>query len=110
MKLVITKTKKDWTSPTYSITLDGKTYDEYPWNLPLSNTLTCALAQGRGIFSLRPEVLFTRDNTTISVDFGNGFDPNCTDLLGEIKRRVELVASAFEAVRENYTVTWETDI
>jgi hypothetical protein len=111
MQVTVTVTKTDWSNPVYSLEIDN---EQYTFKSSASWVLTEAFctSDSLGIFSaFSSEPSFRRDDTIVSVDFGDTWYvtqyPNPAQ---EIARRVCLVREAFEDARESYERTYTVTI
>lgn len=116
MKLTVTKIKEDGVNPKFELTIDGKCIStdliNYVFLYKISRKLTdTSNESGNGIFGAGYcEQRFHRNDTSVTVDFGNGWDVNkFTNPTLEIKRRVDLVQAAFNKVKETYKQSWTVE-
>jgi hypothetical protein len=115
--ITVVATKTDWAEAEYIISIDGAEADGndgYDDTLDatseyLSQSSSC---YSEGIFnSVCNRVKFTRDATSVLVDFESPWDySKYANPAQEIARRVRLVNEAFEAVRDSYERTYTVTI
>jgi hypothetical protein len=108
IQLTVKKAKENWHKPEFTLLLHGD--EEVSFNFETSRRLTETISESqRGIFSygLTSKVEFRRGDTWVTVDFGSAWDIESYENPAlEIKRRIELVDAAFDAVKQNYEKSW----
>ena len=112
MIVTVTVVKTDWEKPEYSLSIDWVYYEAMGYKASYILVGAECSSDSNGIFSsFCSEPIFRRDDTTVSVDFGDTWDPSRYDNPAlEIQRRVALVDAAFEAVRESYERSYTVTI
>ena len=111
----------NWENPRYTLTVNG---DNRIFNRRASHRLTNTHGDFlNGIFTTKGDadwgktfsngtiVKFLRGDTEVEVDFGDFWEPSAYENPAlEIKRRVQAVNAAFDAVKETYTKVWTVDL
>jgi hypothetical protein len=108
--ITVTSIKSDWDAPEYYIYIDGVGSYDYE---QLSNLLTQSSSNYvTGMLNTKYHIVeFTRNSTTVEVDFGTTWGySKYENPAAEIARRVCLVRDAFEVARESYEKSWTVTI
>ena len=105
MIITVKATKNEWSKPQFTLFIDD---EQSEWNCFSSRKLTRTVYEdGNGIFNNSEIVKFRRVDTWITVDFGSVWNiEDYSNPAVEIKRRLQLVETAFEAVSLTYKKVW----
>ena len=115
----VTLEKTDFGNPKYSLAVNGVEADfNYRTSKLLlgtrnenSNGIFTTERDGSGAFSKTTVICFTREDTKVEVDLGGYWEPSSyVNPAQEIKRRVQAVNAAFDAVKEAYTKVWTVEL
>jgi hypothetical protein len=112
MKIEVTVSKIDWNKPTLTLTVNGEIQDSYY----LYNSRKITNTQEHnwlGIFTTctSKPVWFVRGDTQVTVDFGGAWELSShANPASEIARRIALVNTAFDEVKESYSKSWTISI
>jgi hypothetical protein len=106
IQLTVKETKEDWCKSEFTLLLHSD--EQVYFNCQTSRRLTETTNESnRGIFSSRPTAEFLRGDTWVTVDFGSDWNIESYENPAlEIKRRIELVDAAFNAVKQSYEKNW----
>lgn len=108
--ITVKETKNQWQDPFFTLFVDDEQSDFSHYGSQLL-TNTCN-EDGDGIFNTEKTVVrFKRKDTWVTVDFGaEWYVTSYSDPAQEIKRRVQLVEEAFQAVSESYEKVWTVNL
>jgi len=108
--ITVKETKNQWQDPFFTLFIDDKQSDfSYHSSRLLTNTCN---EDGGGIFNTEDTVVkFKRKDTWVTVTFDLSWDAkDYNDPAREIKRRIQDVEEAFEAVSEGYEKVWTVNL